>query len=79
MPLAAARAATALPRLPVDAQASVSAPSSAALAAATATTRSLNECVGFVWSSFRSSSPIPSAAASRGARTSGVQPGPPAA
>ena len=35
MPLAAARAATALPRLPVDAQASVSAPSSAAFAAAT--------------------------------------------
>ncbi len=53
MPPAAARAATALPRLPVDAQASVSLPSSAAFAAATPTTRSLNECVGFVWSSFR--------------------------
>src|SRR5204863_2073888 len=74
-PAAAARAATALARLPVDAHASVSSPNSNAFAAATATTRSLNECVGLVWSSFRSTSPTPSADASRGAETSGVQPG----
>src|SRR3954468_4205030 len=76
MPLAAARAATALPRLPVEAQASVSLPSSAALAEATPTTRSLNECVGLVWSSFRYSSRTPTALASRGARMSWVHPGP---
>ena len=77
MPLAAARAATALPRLPVEAQASVSMPSSAAFAAATATTRSLKECVGFVWSSFSNTSPTPTAPARRGALTSCVHPGPP--
>ena len=63
----------------VDAHARVSIPNSAALAAATATTRSLNECVGFVWSSFSKTSPTPSARARRGAETSGVQPGAPAA
>src|ERR671937_2037410 len=71
MPLAAARAATALPRLPVEAQASVSIPSSAALAAATPTTRSLNEWVGLVWSSFSQTSRTPTSSASLGAGSSG--------
>ncbi len=47
MPSAAARAATAFARFPVEVQDSVSSPNSFAFAAATATTRSLNECVGF--------------------------------
>ena len=51
-------------------------PELAALAAATATTRSLNEWVGFAMSSLSSTSPTPSALASRGAGTSGVKPGP---
>ena len=38
-----------------------------AFAAATATTRSLNECVGFAVSSFSQSSPTPTVSASRGA------------
>jgi hypothetical protein len=75
IPSAAARAATALARLPVEEQASVRRPSSCAFAQATATTRSLNEWVGFAVSSFSQSSPRPSLAASRGAATSGVQPG----
>ena len=50
-------------------------PSSCALRAATATTRSLKECVGFAVSSFSHSSPIPSSSARRGAGTSGVRPG----
>ena len=75
MPSAAARAATALARLPVEEQASVSMPSSIALAQATATTRSLKECVGFAVSVLMKSSPMPSAAARRGAERSGVMPG----
>src|SRR5581483_11092691 len=75
MPSAAARAATAFARFPVDEHASVSSPSSFAFAAATATTRSLNECVGFAVSSLSQSSPSPSASASRGAGRSGVNPG----
>ena len=75
MPSAAARAATAFARLPVEEQASVSRPSSWAFAHATATTRSLNECVGFDVSSFSQTSDSPSADASRGAGTSGVNPG----
>ena len=43
--------------------------------AATATTRSLNEWVGFAVSSFSHSSAMPSSSASRGAGTSGVKPG----
>ena len=50
-------------------------PSSCAFRAATATTRSLNECVGFAVSSFSQSSRTPTSAASRGAGTSGVKPG----
>ena len=69
---AAAWAATAFARLPVDAHAIVWKPSSFARASATATTRSLNECVGLAVSSLRWSSPTPSASASRGADTSGV-------
>jgi len=60
-PSAAARAATALARLPVEEHESVVRPSSSALAAATATTRSLNECVGFAVSSLSQSSRTPSA------------------
>ena len=52
-PSTAARAATAAARFPVDEHASVSSPSSCAFAHATATTRSLNECVGFAMSSLR--------------------------
>ena len=73
-PAAAAWAATAFARLPVEAQATTSKPSSRAFASATATTRSLNECVGFAVSFFTSTSPTPSASASRGARWSGVSP-----
>ena len=79
MPVAAARAATAFARLPVDVADSVSCPNSRAFAAAIATTRSLNECVGFERSSFSQTSPTPIADASRGAGTSGVKPGPLAA
>jgi hypothetical protein len=60
--------------LPVDAQATVSKPSSIARASATDTTRSLNECVGFAVSFLIHTSPSPSRSASRSARTSGVQP-----
>ncbi len=74
-PSAAARAATAFARLPVDEHESVVRPSSIAFAAATATTRSLNECVGLAVSSFSQSSPSPSVSARRGAWTSGVKPG----
>ena len=73
-PAAAAWAATALARLPVEAQATVWKPSSRALASATDTTRSLNEWVGLAASFLTHTSPSPSASASRGARTSGVQP-----
>ena len=74
IPAAAAWAATAFARLPVDAQASVSKPSSRARASATATTRSLNECVGLAASFLTHTSPRPRRSASRSARTSGVQP-----
>ena len=74
-PSAAARAATALARFPVDEQASVVRPSSCAFAQATATTRSLNEWVGLAVSSLSQSSRTPTASARRGARTSGVSPG----
>ncbi len=79
IPSAAARAPTAFARLPVEVAESVSRPNSVAFAAAIATTRSLKEWVGFARSSFRSTSPIPRALASRGAGTSGVIPGPVAA
>ncbi len=59
----------------MDEHESVVRPSSIAFAAATATTRSLNECVGFAVSSLSQSSPRPSASARRGAWTSGVKPG----
>ncbi len=67
-------AATAPARLPVEAQATVSKPSSIARASATETTRSLNECVGFAVSFLIQISPTPSCSARRSARTSGVQP-----
>ena len=73
-PAAAAWAATALARLPVEAQATTSYPSSWALASATATTRSLKECVGLAVSFFTQTSPRPSRSASRGAFWSGVSP-----
>ena len=75
MPARAAAAATALARLPVDGQASTVKPSSRAAASATATTRSLNEWVGFPRSSLIHSSRMPSALASSAALVSFVQPG----
>ena len=60
-PSAAAWAATAPARLPVEAQASTFSPSSRAFADATATTRSLNEWVGFAASILMCSSRRPSA------------------
>ena len=50
MPARAAWAATEFARLPVEAQASVSKPNSSAFVLATATTRSLNDQVGFTQS-----------------------------
>ena len=73
-PAAAACAATAFARLPVEAQATVSNPSSIARASATDTTRSLNECVGLAVSFLTHNSRSPSRSARRSARTSGVQP-----
>src|SRR3954451_25476342 len=72
----AALAATALARLHVDAHAATLKPSSRALARATDTTRSLKEPVGLSVSFLIHSSPSPSSAASRSARTSGVKPAP---
>jgi hypothetical protein len=59
----------------VDAQETVSKPNSMAFEIATETTRSLYENVGWLTeSSFTHSSRTPSTAASRSARTSGVNP-----
>ena len=55
MPARAPAAATALARLPVDGQANTLLPSSRAADSATATTRSLNECVGLPESSLTQS------------------------
>ena len=76
MPAWAAWAATELARLPVEAQAATLKPSSWALVSATDTTRSLNEPVGLRVSFLIHSSPRPSSAARRSARTSGVNPAP---
>ena len=76
IPARAAWAATELARLPVDAQAATLKPSWRALVSATETTRSLNEPVGLAVSFLIHSSPRPSSAARRSARTSGVQPVP---
>ena len=76
MPARAAWAATELARLPVEAQAATLNPSWRALVRATDTTRSLNDPVGLAVSSLIHSSPRPSSAASRSARTSGVKPAP---
>ena len=73
-PAAAAWAATAFARLPVEAQATTSYPSSRAFARAIVTTRSLNECVGLAASFLTQTSRMPSFSASRSARTSGVIP-----
>ena len=75
-PAAAAWAATDWARLPVEAQATVVKPYSRAADSATETTRSLNEWVGLALSSLTHSDFIPSSAASRSARRSGVQPAP---
>src|SRR6266436_4662155 len=76
MPEWAAWAATELARLPVDAHAATLNPSSRALVSATDTTRSLNDPVGLTVSFLIHSSPRPSSAARRSARTSGVKPAP---
>ena len=75
-PLAAAYAAVAFARFPVEAQATVSNPNSRATVTATVTTRSLNDPVGLTVSSFSHSSSIPRASPSRRARRSGVNPAP---
>src|SRR4051812_7626403 len=75
-PARAAAAPTAPARLPVEEQDSVVKPKARAASRAQATTRSLKEWVGLAESSLTYSSPVtPSSAASRSARTSGVQPG----
>ena len=71
-PNAAAEAAV----FPVEAQMNECAPSSMALAAATASPRSLNEPVGLHPSSFNQTSATPSRRSSDPARTSGVSPSP---
>src|SRR6185295_13015634 len=74
-PRRAACAATLLARLPVDAHAKTLNPSSTQRVAATETTRSLYEKVGWLTeSSLMYSSSIPSSFASRSAFTSGVNP-----
>jgi hypothetical protein len=74
-PARAACAATEFARLPVDAQPTVSRPSPIAALSATATTRSLNDCVGCETASFFTSARrTPSARASAGASMSGVKP-----
>jgi hypothetical protein len=72
-PAAAACAATAFARLPVEAQAIVSKPSSRARARATETTLSLKEWVGFAASFLIHSSRRPSCCASRSTRASRYQ------
>jgi hypothetical protein len=75
IPARAAAAATALARLPVEAQPMVSRPSAAAALTAVATTRSLKERVGCETASFFTQArATPSRAARRGASTSGVKP-----
>ncbi len=75
MPALAAAAATALARLPVDGQARTLKPISVAAASATATTRSLKECVGLPLSSLIHRRRIPSSAASPSALMRRVKPG----
>ncbi len=75
MPARAPAAATALARLPVDGQANTLAPSSRAALSATATTRSLNECVGLPESSLTHSLRSPMAPARLPASIRRVKPG----
>ena len=77
IPIRAAWAATELAKLPVEAQAIRSKPSSRAAVMATDTTRSLNECVGLAESSLIHSGALnPSSSPSRSARINGVMPVP---
>src|SRR3989454_10568422 len=74
-PARAACAATALARLPVDAQPMVSSPNAAAALIAAATTRSLNESEGWQTVSFLTQAlATPRRRASAGAATRGVNP-----
>ena len=74
-PARAACAATALARLPVDAQPTVSSPNAIAALIAVDTTRSLNESVGCDTASFFTHTrATPSLSASRGASISGENP-----
>src|SRR3954452_11718344 len=73
-PERAAAAATALARLPVDAHDSTEKPSDFAADAATATTRSLNECVGLPLSSLTHNVFMPSSRARLSARCTRVSP-----
>src|SRR5260370_36530260 len=75
-PARAACAASALARLPVEAQPIVSSPKAAAALIAVATTRSLNDSDGGETASFLTHArATPSREASVGAATSGVHPG----
>src|SRR3989442_14089758 len=74
-PARAAWAATAFARLPVDAQAATSYSNRKAAAMATATTRSLNDQVGFMVSFLMYREDRPNARPSLAARISGVKPG----
>src|SRR4051812_2809230 len=74
IPALAAAAATALARLPVEAQESTEKPSDLAADAATATTRSLNEWVGLPLSSLTHSVFMPSSRARLSARSRRVPP-----
>src|SRR3954454_20187811 len=74
MPARAAAAATALARLPVEAHDSTENPSALAADAATTTTRSLNEGVGFPLSSLTQRVFMPSSRARLSARCSRVLP-----
>ena len=60
----------------MDAHAAILKPNSSAFDSATDVTRSLNEFVGLTVSFLIHTSPRPSSAASRSARTSGVKPAP---
>ena len=75
IPARAPAAATALARLPVEGQAKTLASSSRAALRAQATTRSLNELVGLVESSFTHSFSRPSSRARFFASSSRVKPG----
>src|SRR5206468_10873665 len=76
LPALSAYAAADAAVFPVDAQITIRAPASSALATATTMPRSLNEPVGFWPSTFSQISGTPVSRSSERARTSGVPPSP---